>query len=75
VNGSFYDFIAERYRGTQREPLTAPPDDWGGRAALDWVARLGRGEGFDREAERLLDVAAVLDQIYALAARGQGAPR
>ena len=33
VDGSFYDFIAERYRGTARETLAAPPDEWGGRAA------------------------------------------
>ncbi|MBI3543400.1 MAG: Gfo/Idh/MocA family oxidoreductase, partial [Deltaproteobacteria bacterium] len=26
VNGSFYDFVAERYRGTAREALASPPD-------------------------------------------------
>ena len=30
---------AERYTGTRREPLVAPPDDWGGRAAVDVGAR------------------------------------
>ena len=35
VNGSFYDFVAERFRGTAREILAAPPDEWGGRAAVD----------------------------------------
>ena len=64
VDGSFYDFIAERYRGTARETLATPPDEWGGRAAADWAARLVAGERFDPEAERLVDVARVLDWIY-----------
>jgi predicted dehydrogenase len=65
VDGSFYDFVAERYRGTQREQLAAPPDDWGGRAAVDWVSRLAQGAGFDPDAERLIEVASVIDRIYA----------
>jgi predicted dehydrogenase len=63
-DGSFYDFNAERFRGTARETLTSPPDEWGGRAAADWARRLAAGECFDPEAERLVDVAAVLDRIY-----------
>jgi predicted dehydrogenase len=64
VNGSFYDFLAERYRGTARETLATPPDAWGGRAAADWALRLAAGERFDPAAERLVDVARVLDRIY-----------
>jgi predicted dehydrogenase len=64
VDGSFYDFIAERHRGTTTERLASPPDDWGGRAAVDWAERLARGAGFDPEAEHLIDVALVLDGIY-----------
>jgi predicted dehydrogenase len=64
VDGSFYDLAAERYRGTSGERLASPPDDWGGRAALDWTERLARGAGFDPEAHHLVDVAAVLDAIY-----------
>lgn len=64
VNGSFYDFTAERYWGTSRETLTAPPDEWGGRAAADWATRLAAGERFDPAAEQLVDVARVLDRIY-----------
>lgn len=64
VAGSFYDFTAERFRGSQRETLVNPPDDWGGRAAADWARRLAAGEGFDPEARRLVEVAQVLDQIY-----------
>ena len=64
VGGSFYDFTAERYRGTERETLTSPPDEWGGRAAADWAIRLGEGARFDSAAERLIEVAQVLDRIY-----------
>lgn len=64
VNGSFFDFIAERYRGTATEELSRPPDDWGGRAAADWAQRLSAGERFSAEAERFVDVAGVLDRIY-----------
>lgn len=64
VDGSFYDFVAERYRGTARESLATPPDAWGGRAAADWAVRLAAGERFDPAAERLVAVARVLDRIY-----------
>ena len=64
VDGSFYDFVAERYRGTACERLASPPDDWGGRAAVAWAERLAAGAGFDPEAERLVDLAGVLDAIY-----------
>jgi predicted dehydrogenase len=62
--GSFYDFTAEAYRGTATETLASPPDDWGGRAAVDWARRLAAGERFDPAAERLVDVSAVLDRVY-----------
>ena len=64
VGGSFYDFTAERFRGTSREVLAVPPDDWGGRAAADWARRLAAGQRFDPAAERLVEVARVLDRIY-----------
>lgn len=64
VAGSFYDFTAERYRGTAREMLVEPPDAWGGRAAADWARRLAAGERFDPAAGRLVDVARALDAIY-----------
>ncbi|HEY0148782.1 MAG TPA: Gfo/Idh/MocA family oxidoreductase [Allosphingosinicella sp.] len=64
VGGSFYDFTAERYRGTSTETLVSPPDEWNGRAAADWAMRLGAGERFDPQAERLITVAAALDRIY-----------
>jgi predicted dehydrogenase len=64
IDGSFHDFTAERYRGTSRETIAAPPDAWGGRAAVDWTRRLARGERFDPAASRLVEVAAALDGIY-----------
>jgi predicted dehydrogenase len=64
VGGSFYDFNAALHRGTTREPLAEPPDEWGGRAAVAWARALAEGRGFDPEAESLVTVARVLDRIY-----------
>jgi len=64
VNGSFYDFVAERYRGTALETLASPPDEWGGRAAVDWAVRLAADGRFDPQAEQFVEVAQVLDRIY-----------
>ena len=65
VDGSFYDFEARRHRGTGHEVLTNGPDAWGGRAAAAWAEQLARSPRFDPSAERLIDVAKVLDRIYA----------
>jgi predicted dehydrogenase len=64
VEGSFYDFVVEAFRGPRRDLIAGYPDPWGGRAILDWAGRLGRDRGFDPEAERLALVAAVLDEVY-----------
>ncbi|MEI6350796.1 MAG: Gfo/Idh/MocA family oxidoreductase [Verrucomicrobiota bacterium] len=64
VDGSFYNFETECFHGTARQTIAAPPEDWGGRAAVGWARRLAAGEGFDPEIARLVDVAAVLDSIY-----------
>lgn len=64
VNGSFYDFVAERYYGTKTEQLCAPPDEWMGRAGVVWAERIAKGEGFSEEAEEYVKVAEVLDKIY-----------
>ena len=64
VGGSFYDFTADRYSGTRSERLASPPDAWGGRAIVAWAEALARDPRFDREAERLVDVAAAIDAIY-----------
>jgi predicted dehydrogenase len=64
VSGSFYDFVVERYRGTARETIAAPPDAWGGRAAVAFAERLARDPRFDPEVEGVVRVAEVLDAIY-----------
>jgi predicted dehydrogenase len=64
VDGSFYDFRAEHLTGTRAEVLAEPPDAWGGRAAVDWAARLAAGSGYDPEIESVLEVASVVDQVY-----------
>ena len=64
VAGSFYDFTAERYRGTSTETIAAPPDSWGGRAAAEWARGVAAGGRFDPTAERFVTIAAVLDRIY-----------
>lgn len=69
VNGSFFDFAADRFRGTSVEPLASPPDAWGGRAAVEWLNGLA-SPGYDAEADRYAESARLLDRIYAVAARG-----
>lgn len=64
VNGSFYDFTAERFDGTSTTRLLDPPDEWGGRAAAAWAEQLARSPAFDPAAERFFASAAVLDAIY-----------
>ena len=65
VAGSFYDFTAERFAATGTETLTAGADDWGGRAGVEWVRRLAGGARFDPSAAELVQVARVLDALYA----------
>ena len=65
VNGSFYDFIAERYNGTQTEILVAPPDNWSGRAGLVWADAVMAGTGYDAvSAQEHLQLAKIIDRIY-----------
>jgi predicted dehydrogenase len=64
VDGSFYDFVADRYDGTRAERLVEPPDAWGGRAACAFARRLAESPAFDPEAAQLTMVARALDLIY-----------
>lgn len=64
VAGSFYDFTIDRHEGTRSSRLASPPDAWGGRALVAWARRLSLGGGFDEDAHRFVDVAAVVDRIY-----------
>lgn len=67
VDGSFYDFVGERFRGTHTELLSDPQDSqwqWGGLAAIEWVKRLANDEGFDPAAEHYVSLAEVIDSVY-----------
>lgn len=87
VGGSFFDFVAERLDRSRTERLTSPPDDWSGRAALEWALRLAESPAFDASAEWLVRLSGIIDQIYASAApaehgagltslrQGSGGPR
>jgi predicted dehydrogenase len=66
VDGSFYHFAAERFRGTTREQIASPDDDWGGQAAVQWAAQVAAGAHYDPEIEKLIDVTGALDAIYAV---------
>lgn len=64
VNGSFYDFLTERFDGTQRQTLAEPPDEWGARSAETWARQLAESPRFDPAAEHLLASAEAIDRIY-----------
>jgi predicted dehydrogenase len=64
VDGSFYDFSAQQWRGTQTVPLVEPPDAWGGRALVSFVERLADSSDFDPAASSLIKVAELLERIY-----------
>lgn len=64
INGSFYDFKAERFRWTASETLSEPPDDWSARAAIDWIDKLTSSNRYDREIEHMIQVSETIDAIY-----------
>lgn len=64
VGGSFYDFVAERLHCGGVDVLTAPPDAWQGRAAVAWVDRLADDPGFEQDAESLVTLAELIDEVY-----------
>jgi predicted dehydrogenase len=64
VGGSFFDFRADLYQGRDRRELCSPPDEWSGRAVIDWARRLSVNPRFDSEVETVLKVADVIDSIY-----------
>jgi predicted dehydrogenase len=75
LDGSFYNFTAERFVGTRRERLVNPPDEWGGRAAISWATQLRSGGDFDPAAEHLIAVSEVIDCIYECPSRASVSPR
>lgn len=64
VNGSFTEFVADHFVGTQSRRLVEPPDEWGGRAAVAWARQLARDPSFDPRASELLALARAVDRIY-----------
>ncbi len=65
INGSFYDFVAEKYEGTRTLNIAAPPDRWGGRAGVAWARRLAESAGHDPVTSlEFLKTAEVIDRIY-----------
>ncbi|HJR12286.1 MAG TPA: Gfo/Idh/MocA family oxidoreductase [Rhodanobacteraceae bacterium] len=64
VGGSSCDFTVARHDGTRSCRLAPQPDDWGGRALVDWARQLALDPHFDPGARRLVDVAAIMDRIY-----------
>ena len=74
VNGSFYDFVAEQFRGTSRVRLASPPDDWGGRAAIVWTKQLSTKACFDPDIVHAIYVAQLLDAIYAAGNKSHSIP-
>ena len=63
-NGSFFDFVGERFTGRERERIAGYPDEWDGRAAAEWVEKLARGDRFHGSTTGLLESARVLDRLY-----------
>ncbi len=64
INGSFYDFLVERFNGTAREILSACPDAWSGRTIRAWVQQLACSPRFDPEVQHVAQVAEVVDAVY-----------
>lgn len=64
VNGSFFDFELYRLDGTAEKKIAGYPDDWGGRALVDWVQRLSHSSAYDPKIAQVLKVAEVIDRIY-----------
>ena len=64
VNGSFYDFETCLCHGTTNTVISSPPDDWGGRALIDWTKKLQQSNRFDESVSSYEKVAEVIDSIY-----------
>jgi predicted dehydrogenase len=62
--GSFFDFSADQFKGRYSERIASPPDDWGGRTAVEWVRKLAAGERFAGTTTGLLETAQALDRLY-----------
>jgi predicted dehydrogenase len=63
-NGSFYDFTADLLRGRERQRIASPPDDWGGRAGVDWLRKLAAAENFEGSTQGLAESARLIDRLH-----------
>lgn len=63
IDGSFFDFKCERYRGTSRETLFSGKDAWGGRAIVAWAEALAKSPRH-RPTQELMAVAEAVDALY-----------
>ncbi len=63
-SGSFFDFSADLLKGRERRQIASPPDDWGGRSAVEWLRSLASGERFEGSTSGVLETAKVLDRMY-----------
>ncbi|MFN2533406.1 MAG: Gfo/Idh/MocA family protein [Pyrinomonadaceae bacterium] len=73
VSGSFYDFVAQHYRGRCAELLSDERDcnwNWAGLAALSWCEKLAHSNEFDPTIEHVATSAELIDQIYASVSAG-----
>ncbi len=65
VAGSFYDFVGERFHGTETETLRAPAaSQWGGLATLDWISKLALKNEVEPDSARVINGAEIIDRIY-----------
>ncbi len=64
VDGSFYDFDLQLFRGTNCERLGSYPDDWGPRSLRQWLAQLQVDAGFDAAAANYIRSAALIEEVY-----------
>ena len=63
-NGSFFDFTADLFKGRDAQRIASPPDDWGGRASVEWLRKLAAGERFAGSTTGLIETATTLDRLY-----------
>ena len=64
LNGSFYNFRAEKFMNTSRQVLCSPPDDWGGRAITKWAQKLSANCEFEKSVSQIENTALIIDTIY-----------
>lgn len=65
VKGSPVDFVVERMVGKERQVLAKPPDPWRGRSLVAWAQRLAAQRTYDPSVESIIEVARVMDAVYA----------